>query len=237
MNFIKDLFEGKKSEEAHRQFKRFSKGTFENKAVVEIKKIKNKWKIKTSFEFTNGLVLSLAKTIKNKAKVSGAILSTKNLEDIIPIKIDSKKQFMGVKTFNINTDLSSKEIEEINKKIPNALLLFSFSTDEGNLKVKVKSPKSAKSSAKKGKKPKADFCTLETTNREIAKEFFFDINKDFKKLAIKHSFLIEKIIIPEELKKEKDFSTIRERAIKIGTIKREIDLDGEKIKKEKEFEA
>ena len=48
MNFIKKLFEHKMDDSVHRQFKRFSKGTFENRALIDIT-LGSQTKIKTSF--------------------------------------------------------------------------------------------------------------------------------------------------------------------------------------------
>ena len=52
MNFIKKMFEGKIDDSVHRQFKRFSKGTFENRALVNLINSKS-IKVKTSFEYAN----------------------------------------------------------------------------------------------------------------------------------------------------------------------------------------
>ena len=51
MNFIKKIFENTVDAEVHKQFKRFSKGVYENKAIVELSKGRDSVKIKTSFEF------------------------------------------------------------------------------------------------------------------------------------------------------------------------------------------
>jgi len=102
MNFIKKLFENKTDESVHRQFERYSKGTFEDRALVEIDKRKNNLKIKTSFEFANEFVLFLASKIKDTAHVSGVIITNnKELKDKVKFEIADVTQFAGIKKFQI----------------------------------------------------------------------------------------------------------------------------------------
>ena len=54
---------------------------------------------------------------------------------------------------------------------------------------------------------------------------------DFKEAKVRHSFIITEIIAPKD---EKDYSKIRELAKKKGRIVREAEIDGQKIKSEKE---
>ena len=63
MNFIRKIIEGKVDEATHRQFTRYGKGIYENKALIDITKTKNKVRIKTSFEFANGIYLNERKFI------------------------------------------------------------------------------------------------------------------------------------------------------------------------------
>ena len=66
---------------------------------------------------------------------------------------------------------------------------------------------------------------------------FKDIDENFKKVEVYHDFIITDIVIPQELKNEKDFAKVREGALRKGKIIRYIDIDGKKIKKEVEFEV
>ncbi len=52
-----------------------------------------------------------------------------------------------------------------------------------------------------------------------------------------HTFIIEDIVVPDELKQEKDFAKVREMAKRKGKIIREIRIDEQIVKEEKEFEA
>jgi hypothetical protein len=49
---------------------------------------------------------------------------------------------------------------------------------------------------------------------------------------INHKYFIEKIIIPEELKDEKDFAIVREKSLREGKIIRTATIDDKEIVKE-----
>ncbi len=58
-----------------------------------------------------------------------------------------------------------------------------------------------------------------------------------KRVEIKHDFIIEDIVVPNELKNEKDFAIVREKAFRKGKIIRYVNIDGNRTKKEIDFEA
>ena len=227
MNFIKKIFENKQDELVHKTFKRFSKGVYENRAIVEIAKGKKAVKIKTSFEFAEDFARFLGNTIKDKVKITGGIMTKKDIRPELDFEIDMK-QFAGVKTFLINNEMSKEQLFNLFNKFPDALFLLSFTTDYGTFKCKVKSPKAAKPG--KDNEIKADFCTFSTSDLSILKEFVFDYEKDFKKLKIKHTFIINDLVIDD--KDKNDFALARINAKRKGKIERFIDNDGEIIKKE-----
>ena len=234
MNFIKKLFENKTDESVHRQFERYSKGTFEDRALVEIDKRKNNLKIKTSFEFANEFVLFLASKIKDTAHVSGVIITNnKELKDKVKFEIADVTQFAGIKKFQISTDISKDDLLDALKQFPNALFLLTFSTEYGELTTKQKSPKSPKPGS--DKEAKADFCTFKTEDINFYKEFLFDYNKDFSKAKIKHTLIIEELVIPKEYMNNPALARVN--AKRKGKIKRIIDLDGKTFEKELKFEA
>ncbi len=230
MNFIKKIFENKPDQEVHKQFKRFSKGTYENRAIVELTKGRNSVKVKTSFEFTEDFARFLTNTIKDKTKISGGIITTKDIRPELSFEVDMK-QFAGVKTFLLDNEMSRGELNNLFNKFPDALFLLSFSTDYGALKSKVKSPKSAKPG--KDNEIKADFCTFSTADLNFAKEFAFDVEDNFKKLKIKHTFIINDFVIDE--KDKSDPALARINAKRKGIIERYLDIDGKQIKKEINF--
>lgn len=234
MNFIKKIFDNKTDELVHLQFQKFSKGEFKDKAVIKAKNSSGKYTISTTYEFANELVRDLAEKLNEKTKVTGVIVSTNDLKE----KLDFKgiKQFMGVKQYQIDKEMSKNEIIELLNKFPKAFFGLSFKTSDSELKIKPKAPKSAKPSNKSDEKPNPDFCKLITTDKQLAESFVFEKN-GFKQALISHNFIIKEIIIPNELKNEKDFSVIREKSLRKGILIREGEIDGNSFKKEIEFEA
>lgn len=234
MNFIKKVFEGKRDELVHLQFQKFSKGEFKNRALIRIKHSGSKFTINTSAEFANELVRMVAEKLgDSKTNVTGAIVSTNDLTGEIDFK--EKKQFQGVKRYLIDNEFSGEEILNLLNKMPKTFFALSFSAGENQLKIKAKAPKSGKP-GKGDEEPKADFCKLVTTDAGIAKSFIFE-DKEFKEANVKHTFFIDEIVIPDELKREKDFAVVREKSRRKGRIVREANIDGLVVKEEKEFEA
>jgi len=63
----------------------------------------------------------------------------------------------------------------------------------------------------------------------------FDYNKDFSKAKIKHTLIIEELVIPKEYMNNPALARVN--AKRKGKIKRIIDLDGKTFEKEIKFEA
>ena len=232
MNFIKEIFEGKKNESSHLQFQKFSKGIFKDKALIKVKNANGKFTIYTTYEFSNDLVRNLAEKIgEEKVQITGAIISTLDLDKEISFK--TKKQFMGVKQYIIDQSIKGEEILDLLKKFPKVLFALSFGFKDEILKIKPKAPKSSKPKNNEDK-ISVDFCKFITKDKNLIKEFVFE-KEDFKEAEIFHDFLIEEIIIPKELEKEKDFAIIREKSLRKGKILRKAIIDGKEIKTEKEF--
>lgn len=233
MNFIKKAVEGKSDELTHIQFQKFSKGLFKDRAVMKVKKTKDKYTINTSPEFASDLVLIAAKMLgSKKTKVTGAIVSTADLKG----KIDfvEVKQFQGVKRYLISKEMSGDDLSKLLEEFPKAFFGLTFNIDsENTLKIKDKAPKSGKP-GKGDEEPKADFCKFTTNNSEIANSFVFE-KSNFKKAEIKHNFIIERIILPQT--DEKDFAKIREMAKRQGKIVRISNIDDVKQEREYEFTA
>ena len=234
MNFIKKIFDGKPDESVHSQFQKFSKGEFRNRAMIRVKCSGKKCTIYTSAEFANGFVKMAAEKLgEEKTQITGAIVSTSDLTEELEFK--EKKQFQGVKRYFIDNEMSGNEILSLLDKFPKTFFALTFDVGDEKLKIKPKAPKSGKP-GKGGEKPKIDFCKFVTTDANIKKSFVFE-DADFKEAIITHTFFIDEIIIPEELKQEKDFSKVREMAKKKGRIVREAVIDEQVFKEEKEFVA
>lgn len=233
MNFIKKIVDKNIDESVHLQFQKFSRGEFKDKAVMKVKKSKDKYTINTSPEFANEFVRMMAEKLADKkAMVEGAIVSTSDLKE----KLDfvEIKQFQGVKRYLIKKEMTGNELLSLINEFPKTFFGLTFNVDENNkLKVKPKAPKSGKP-GKGDEQPKADFCKLITNDSAIGKSFVFE-KEDFKLAEIKHNFHIDKIIMPET--EEKDFAKIREMSKRQGRVQRISKIDGEENTQEFEFTA
>ena len=237
MNFITKIFQGKSDPLVHLQFQKFGRGEFRNKALISAKRVKDTITISTTADFANELVYFCAKKLgKNKTRVTGAIISTNDLKNFLEIK--DLKQFQGVKRYIIDKEMSGDEILSLLEKFPKAFFALSLNVPENStsLKIKPKTPKSAKPSTKEDKRTKADFCKITTEDENFAKDFVFE-KPSFKKAEISHIYLIKEIEIPESLKKSDDFLKIREESKRKGEIIRIAEIDGEKIEKRINFSA
>lgn len=231
MNFIKKIFSNKIDDKVHLQFQKFSKGEFKNKAIIEAKNSNGKYTIKTSAEFANELVRVISEKLgEEKVKITGAVVSTSDLEGKIEYK--DKKQFQGVKRYLIDNEMSGKEIISLLNEFPKVFFALSFNAGENKLKIKPKAPKSGKP-GKGDEAPKADFCTLKTNDKEIAESFVFE-NPNFKTAKIKHTFVINDLVYPKD---ETDYAKIRELAKRKGKIIRNAVIDEKEETIEKDFEA
>ena len=170
---------------------------------------------------------------EEKTKVTGAIVSTADLTGELEFK--DKKQFQGVKRYIIDSEMTGNDLVKLLDKFPKNFFGLSFKVGEEVLKIKAKAPKSGKP-GKGDEKPKADFCSLKTSDDLIGRSFVFE-KENFKKAEIRHNFYIDSIVIPDELKKSEDFALVREKSLRKGRIVRIAEIDGEEIKSEVKFEA
>ncbi len=232
MNFIKKIVDKKEDDLVHLQFQKFSKGTFKNRAVLKVKKAKDKYTINGTGEFINEMVRIMAEKLGSEStKVIGAVIATSDLEG----KLDytDKKQFQGVKRYLLDTEMNGDKIIKLLDEFPKAICALTFDVKGDKLKIKPKAPKMGVP-GKNGDLPKTDACKLFTTDKAIGSSFVFE-KEDFKLAEINHTIFVEKIIIPET--EEKDFAKIRELAKKQGKIIRISKIDGVETVKEYEFTA
>lgn len=226
--FIKKLFDGKTDEDIHLHFQKLSRGEFKDRALIKAKKTGNHYSIGTSYEYANELVKGVAEKLSGSVKVTGAIISTRDLTN--EIKFKDKKQFHGVKRYIIDTEMTKEQLINLCEKFPKSFLALSFNSENTKLKIKPKAPKSSKPGKLEGE-PKADFCKLKTSELDLVKGLLFDI-PNFKVVNIKHDFIITDIEIPEGIK---DPNEMREKAIRKGKVIRKSDIDGRKVEKEIKF--
>ncbi len=234
MNFIKKCKEGIFDEAVHLQFQKFSKGEFRDRAGVQVKKTGKKFTIFTDAEFSNELVRTCAEKLgSEKTRVTGAVVSTSDLTGRLDFK--EKKQFQGVKRYLIDKEMSGDEIISLLNEFPKTFFALTFDAGDCKLKIRPKAPKSGKP-AKPGEIRKPDFCKLITTDAQIGASFVFEVS-NFQKAEITHNYFIEDIIVPDELKSEKDFAIVREKSLRKGIIVREALIDEKMMKSEIVFEA
>jgi len=217
--FIKKVWQGK-GEEAHNCFVRFSKGRFENRAVLNLQK-SAKIKLRGSFEWANDFVKVASEL--GEAKFSGIILSKEELKELEIIG-KWKKELI-----EYNLELHSEKIKQIRDKV--YCMMLDAESSEFSLKMKKKLPKPGKSGTGK---IDDKFCVLEADLKfwpQIKEAFMLP---ECKKCKISHTFLIEEIILPKD---EKDFAKIREMAKRKGKIIRKMEVDGKESQEEKSFEA
>lgn len=231
-SFIKKIFDGNIDELVHLQFERFGRGEYRDKAVIIARNVKGVYNIATTPEFANEFVRGMAEKLgSGKTKVTGIVVSTRDLTGELDFK--DKKQFMGVKQYIMDGEMSGQEIISLMDKFPRCFFGLSFSVNGSELKIKPKAPKSAKPSTKSEEKPKADFCKLKTQDSGLAHGVLFD-TKEFKRAEVKHLFVIKDIILPKGVSDPRE---LREMAKRKGKIVREITVDGVTVKEEKEFLA
>lgn len=228
---IKKIFDKNFDDEVHADFLKFSRGEFKGKYMIEGKKQKDKYSIKTSPEFANFFVKKVLEEIEGVVHIKGKIISTMDLSEEVSFDIKKKENFQGIRNIEIDSEIEASEILGLLEKYPKAFFGLTFKSDKSVLKIKPKAPKSPKPSSKGDEGPKVDFCSLKTTNEGIVNEIFFDVS-GFTEIKIGHVIKINEIVYPDNVKELKP-EEIREKSKRKGILIREIEVDG----KSKVFEA
>ena len=230
--FTHKIVEGKMDNLVHLQFLKYSKGLYEQKALVQGKKTKDAWAIGTSAEYANELVRAVAEEVGNdKTTVTGKIITTRDLQKELPNA--TMTQFAGVKRYDLAQEMTGKEIINLCDQLPNAFFGLTFKSKQTELKVKAKAPKSKGPSEDSEEVPKADFCKIKTTNKELATSLIVGA-ENAKEFSIQHKYNITEIIPP---KGETDPARMRELAIRKGTLTRMVTIDGKTTQKDYPFSA
>ena len=220
-------------EEVHNEFTKFSRGIFQNRYLIEAKRQKDKWSIKTSSEFANFLVKSLLEKESIDLPIKGIIVSTLDITSGSGIPVENIKKYIGIQQAVINTTISPKRVLDLMNKYPKGFFALSFKTQDSELKIKEKAPKSGKPASKGDDGPKADFCALKTTNEHLVRSLLFDCPPAIE-TKIVHTLEITDIKIPKGISDPKE---LREKAVRKGRLIGYINADGKKIEKSYDFEA
>lgn len=229
---IKKIFGGIFDEEVHSDFLKFGKGEYRSKYLVNAKKQKDKFVIKAGPEYANYLVRTGLEKASGKIKITGCIVSTFDLD--VPFS-SGKKQFMGIKQFQVSNEIEPKQVIDLMNKYPRVFFALSFILPDYELKIKAKAPKSAKPSTSTEKEPKAEFCSLKTTDPGFIKEIFFDY-PDFKEITVSHTLRITDTIYPKDFAKMKP-EEVREKSKRKGILIRNTKIEEKVESKEAKFEA
>ncbi|MBS3118178.1 hypothetical protein J4417_00665 [Candidatus Woesearchaeota archaeon] len=226
INFIKNIFEKKITPRTHQAFIRYSLGEFE-KETFTITKSKG-IKVSAGFEYLNFMQEFLSGLVKQKATLSGLIETVNNLEQplqSLSLAFNPAKRFgkSGAKYVFDSQEISVATYKKIVDNFFGEYLLLSVQSPEGEIKVKSKNTPKIGSSTE-------GFVTLLlplTSEKLFHEEFLFDINKDFKKAVIKHTYFVDDIKVDEKLFKTNPDKARKEAKRKIR-IKRVVELDGQK---------
>lgn len=232
---IKKIFNKEFDDEVHSDFLKFGKGEYHDKYIIEAKKQKDKWTIKTGPEWANHLVKMLLKDVSGVIPMKGVIVTTLKLESEIGFPIKKVGNFQGVRKIEIDTEVSPKEILGLMEKYPRVFFALSFSVNGSDLKIKPKAPKSGKPSTGGDKEAKAEFCSLKTSDKNIVKEIFFDF-PDFSEISIRHTISINGIVYPSNMESLKP-EEIRLQSKRKGKVIRKALVDGSEKISEAEFVA
>ncbi len=232
---IKKVFDGEIDEEVHADFLKFGRGNYSDKFLLEGKKQAKKWAVKTGPEYVNFLVKRSLEKARGEVSVKGIIISTMDLKDEVGFDIVKAGNFQGIRKLTINTTAETSAILDLMEKYPRAFFALSFSGEDFVLKVKAKAPKSGKPGKDTGEGPKADFCTLKTTDKSLVEELFFRIG-EFSECKISHTIEIKDVIYPSSMDSLKP-TEIREQSKKKGTVIRKAIVDGEEKISEADFVA
>lgn len=234
-NVLYDIFAGRENSGMHDEFVRYSRGIFPHKYLVEAKRQKAAWAIKTSAEFANYLVRACLARVTAPLHVTGVVVSTFDVhteaQKLFPVA--GVKRFAGIKQLVIDTDVKPSDILALMQQFPRAFFALSFTTSDTTLKIKAKAPKSAKPTSNGEKTPAAEFCSVKTNYDELVKTLLFDI-PECKEAKISHTVTIAEIVLPKGVS---DPVQMREQSKRRGTITRIAVVDGKETRKEAVFEA
>lgn len=234
MNFVMEtLMRGKQDPSVHDAFIKYSKGTFPQKYLVQAKKGKEGWTIKTSADYVNSIVGAGLELAEGTIRITGAIVATFHVAEHASFPTKGLKQFMGIKQTLIDDDIPASHMLALMHKQPRAFYALSFAFPGGTIKTKAKAPKSAKPSTKETTEVTPDFCTLKTNDEALVAHLLVDV-PSAKQITLSHTIMITSIELPKGIS---DPIQVREQAIRVGTIARTVVADDITTKQAYAFRA
>lgn len=228
MHFIAEILKGDGvSDYVHQRFTRYGRGSFDGPVIV-LKKAKNAIKVNSTEDYVNVLGETITRNIEaDSIGVKGKIICKRDIKSILDesnigvSKISHKKA--GLYTYEVDCETSRDKLAIIYSKIPDAHVLIDL-TLEKPWKLKCK-----KAPPKPGSGADENFCSAAlgiSALEDVMKEILFDLDsgKDFDEVRVEHTYNIEKLMIPEECRK--DPAKARIQAKRRGVIKRIVVVDG-----------
>ncbi|MSS74724.1 hypothetical protein EXS73_00715 [Candidatus Pacearchaeota archaeon] len=217
----------------HDAFIKYSKGTFRQRYLVQSKKGKEGWTLKTSADYVNSIVHAGLERASGSIRVTGAIIATFKVAEHATFPTQGLKQFMGIKQTLVDDDIPVAQLLDLMQKQPRAFYALSFSFPGGSIKTKAKAPKSAKPSTKETTEVKPDFCVLKTLDESFVNHILLDVPAA-KSVTLSHSVVITDIELPQNIA---DPVQLREQSIRVGSMVRTCVADDVTTKKEYPFRA
>jgi len=216
MHYIKDIFEGKKTEHAHNKFIRYSKGNFVG-PLLKIKIQKAGIKVAASFHFIDELLELAGKVLGDRiVNIKGTLVWNKDLSaelEKLGIKYIKVTKSRGIFKYALDNDVNLKEFIDV---FNDYFILITIKTEGFTLVTKSAFPKPNKEFG-------ADFCKIMfpiDMKDEILSEFAFDVKdtSKIKDIEIKHEIDIDEIVVPNT----DNFEEARRLATRKGEIRRNI---------------
>lgn len=221
MHYIKDIFQKKETEHAHKKFIRYSKGTFTG-PLIKIKLMKKGIKIHSSFHVNDEILNLIGDYLKNREiHVKGVLSWNKDLSPELEengIKYMKVRKSRGIFNYLLDNNIVLKKFIDVMGEYN---LLLSFKEEDVALSTKNKFPKPNKEVSK-------DFCKATfppELTKKLLKEFAFDVKnpETLKEIIIEHQIIVNDIHLPEN----EPFEIARRLAKREGTLKRTITIKGQ----------
>ncbi len=226
-NFIKKIVDDNIDNHVHMKFVRFGMGKFEKEQFI-VKVTGKNVQIQSGYEYSEVFLRILAENSKDNFDGKGRIVSSKDMQQELSehnVEVIKKR---GNK-YDVEFSLSADSFKKFVYAFKDSYLLLNVVSGNNTTKMKQSLPKP--------NTPVEKFITVKFDKSLlplIQEEFLFDV-EGFKKVAkIKHTYVIESILVDDALL-EKDPLKARMEARRKGKVIREIDVDGATETKEYNF--
>ncbi|MFH1722090.1 MAG: hypothetical protein ABH950_05745 [Candidatus Altiarchaeota archaeon] len=231
MHFIKQLVEGAPEGWVHERFIRYGRGSYVGPSIFLQSSAKS-IKASSTVDYSN-LFGEMLSEIGGSFSVSGTVFIRRDVEDdlgSLGFSVGKTKKKGTLRTIEIKGELQASQLKEFYQKLSDAIILVDLvSAKEKSYKLKCK-----KKLPKPGSELDVKACNVvlpKDAIKKIIDESLFDFSKQsFNEAKVTNKYEITDLVAGDEVKK--DASLFRIEAQRKGTLVREIEVDGEKLKKE-----